>query len=101
MSSECLDRITAILVARFMFDLQKAKQKSQHRGDDPSDTLGTGFDRALGSIGSTLSPSDVWRPGQEPALYHCRKEGEPEDLMARLKFESDVSGKGAVTSVIF
>ena len=84
-----------------MFDLQKAKQKSQHRGDDPSDTLGgTGFDRALGSIGSTLSTSDVWRPGPEPAPYHCRKEGEPEDTMTRLKFEPDVFGKGAVTSVI-
>ncbi|PIL33869.1 hypothetical protein GSI_03575 [Ganoderma sinense ZZ0214-1] len=94
--------ITAILVSRFMFDLQKAKQKSQHRSDA---AIGTGFDRALGSIGSTLSPSDVWRAGPGPAASDFHREyaeGRPdlEDEDVFMKFEPDVFGKGAVTSVI-
>ncbi|KAM5535124.1 hypothetical protein V8D89_011210 [Ganoderma adspersum] len=89
--------ITAILVSRFMFDLQKAKQKSQRRGD-VSDTLATGLDRALGSIGSTLSTSDVWRPGPGFAAGRGYVERGPESLFT--KFEPDVFGKGVATSVI-
>ncbi len=100
--SEWFDSITAILVARFMFDLQKAKHKSQHRRDFSDGTLaGTGFGRALGSIGSTLSTSDVWRlgPSSEPTSDHCdHAERSSGDLV--LKFDSDVFGKCAVTSVI-
>ncbi|KAI1783746.1 hypothetical protein LXA43DRAFT_1045275 [Ganoderma leucocontextum] len=95
--------ITAILVSRFMFDLQKAKQRTQHR-DEFSDTLGVappdGFSRALGSIGSTLSTSDVWRPGPGPASesYHGVAEGRSGNLVVEL--EPDVFGKGPVRSVI-
>ena len=81
-----------------MLDLQKAKQKSQHRGDLSDTVSAAGFDRALGSIGSTLAASDVWRQGPGPTSNLDYAGGRPEDLF--MKFEPDVFGKGVVTSMI-
>ena len=81
-----------------MLDLQKAKQKSQHRGDLSDTVSAAGFDRALGSIGSTLAASDVWRQGPGPTLDLNYAGGRPEDLFT--EFEPDVFGKGVVTSMI-
>ena len=60
-------RITAILVSRFMLDLQRVKQQVEG-----SPSLGSlqslSFDRVggmLGSISSTLQPEDVWGGGRE------------------------------------
>ena len=96
--SGCSNSITAILVARFMLDLQKAKQKSQHHGDSDIISMAR-FDRALGSIGSTLAASDVWRQGPGPTSDFAYAEGRPDDLLF-MKFEPDVFGKGVVTSMI-
>ena len=104
-TSNVSDSITAILVSRFMFDLQKAKQRTQHRSDF-SDAAVSGFDRALGSIGSTLATSDVWRSGPTPATVDLNRQysagGWPDEGNGDLfmKFEPDVFGKGAVTSGI-
>ena len=56
------DSITAILVSRFMFDLQKVKQRTQHRTESLGDTTVSApeYTRVLGSIGSVLETTDVW-----------------------------------------
>lgn len=53
-----------------MFDLQKAKQRTQHRTDPFGDAMisAPGFNRVLGSIGSVLDASDVWRVGSNLEL---------------------------------
>ena len=87
------DSITAILVSRFMFDLQKVKQLTQHRTESLGGTTISApeFNRVLGSIGSILGTTDVWRVGSD--LEQGASEGEAATTEVAV---DDVFRKGGV-----
>ncbi|TBU26484.1 hypothetical protein BD311DRAFT_667451 [Dichomitus squalens] len=86
--------ITAILVSRFMFDLQKVKQRTQHHSDPFGDATvsAPGFNRVLGSIGSVLDSSDVWRV--------CSNLGSDTPEVAVTEYGVDVFGKHEVVVML-
>ena len=59
-----------------MFDLQKVKQRTQHRTELLGDSTVSApvFNRVLGSIESILETTDVWRAGSD--LEQGAAEGE-------------------------
>ncbi len=67
--------ITAILVSRFLMNLQEVKRRTQHQQSLDSFQPSIEFSRVLGAIESTLRPDDFWPPsgevpGEKPAGEH-------------------------------